>query len=235
MIESSLKRLDSFFRLMKFFSFSVFVLLIGLSSASGQSDSGGSDGGDSTSTPPPSADGRVDDRGSILAPANYRIQPSDILFVQVYQQQDLDKEVRVEADGTISLHLVGRVNVEGLTVSDAREKVTELYNRDYLVNPQIDLQVIQFNLDEVQILGQVRTPGSIAIPPDEDLSLLQAISRVGGFTRLARKGSVQIRRVLENGETKVFVINASDLISDPNSEDFILQDGDIIFVEERLI
>lgn len=212
--------------------FLAFVLSV--ASMFGQSDSSDSVGGQSE-PPLPSPDGLVGDSQAMVAPANYRIQPSDILSVQVYQQQDLNKEVRVEADGTISLHLVGRVNVEGLTVADAREKITELYDRDFLVNPQLDLQVIQFNLDDVQVLGQVRVPGTVAIPPDDDLTLLQAISRVGGFTRLARKGAVQVRRETEDGETKVFVINASDLISDPDSEDFILQDGDIVYVEERFI
>jgi polysaccharide export outer membrane protein len=218
---------------MKIITLSLFTLLLSITSVFGQSNSGESGGGDSSTADSP--DGQFSDRVAMMAPANYRILPSDILSVQVYQQQDLNKQARVEADGTISLHLIGRINVEGLTVSEAREKVTELYDRDYLVNPQIDLQVTQFNLDEIQILGQINKPGSIAIPPDEDLTLVQAISRAGGFTRLARKGSVKIRRVMEDGETKVFAINASDLISDPDSQDFVLQDGDIIFVDERLI
>jgi len=196
-----------------------------------QTDNSGSD--DSSSSR--SSEQGVSGRETVVAPANYRIQPSDVLFVQVFQQSDLNKEARVEADGTISLHLIGRVNVEGLTVSNARERIVELYDRDYLVNPQIDLRVTQFNMEEVQILGQVNSPGAVAIPPDDDLTLVQAISRVGGFTRLARKGSVQIRREMEDGETKVFVINATDLISDPDSEGFILQDGDIVFVAERII
>ena len=196
---------------------------------------GSGDAGDSADGSSPRSGERSDGRDSMVAPVNYRIKPSDILFVEVFQQEDLNKEARVEADGTITLHLIGRVNIEGLTVSEAREKITELYNRDYLVNPQIDLQVVQFNMEQVQVLGQVRTPGSIGIPPDEDLTLLQAISRSGGFTRLARKGSVQIRRELEDGETKVFVINATDLISDPDSEGFILRDGDIVFIDERII
>lgn len=206
---------------------------LGLAPLAGFGQSDESDGGSDGPAPAPS--GFINDRDTMLAPANYRIQPSDILFVQVFQQPDLDKEARVEADGTITLHLIGRVNIEDLTVSEAREKITELYDRDYLVNPQVDLQVVQFNLDKVQILGQVRSPGLIGIPPDEELTLLRAISQAGGFTRLARKGSVQIRRELEDGEVKVFVINASDLISDPDSEDFILKDGDIVFIEERLI
>jgi len=204
--------------------------LLTLSSVlSAQSES--SDGGDS----PAATDGSVEGRSLAVAPMNYRILPSDILALEVFQHEDLNKEFRVEADGTVNLHLIGRVNVEGLTIAEAREKITELYDRDYYVNPQIDLQILQFNLDEVQVLGQVRTPGTISIPPDEDLTLLQAIARVGGFTRLARKGSVKIRREIENGERKVFAINASDLISDPDAQDFILQDGDIVFVDERLI
>lgn len=193
------------------------------------SNDGGSDG------PAPAPGGLINDQGGMVAPANYKIQPSDILSLQVFQHPDLEKEARVEADGTISLHLIGRVNVQDLTVSEARDKITELYNRDFLVNPQVDLQVVQFNLDKVQILGQVRQPGLVGIQPDEDLTLLSAISQAGGFTRLARKGSVQIRRKLEEGDVKVFVIDATDLISDPDSEDFILRDGDIVFVEERLI
>ncbi len=170
-----------------------------------------------------------------MAPANYEIQPSDVLYLQVFQHPDLEKEARVEADGTIALHLIGRVNIQDLTVSEAREKITELYNRDFLVNPQVDLQVVNFNLDKVQVLGQVRQPGLIGIQPDEELTLLSAISQAGGFTRLARKGTVKVRRKLDDGEVKVMVIDASDLITDPDSEDFVLQDGDIIFVDERII
>ncbi|MBC2601418.1 polysaccharide biosynthesis/export family protein [Puniceicoccus vermicola] len=220
---------------MKPLSLCLLAFALSLNSLVAQTDSGDSGGSSSSDSGSAGNDGMINDRDAMVAPVNYRIQPSDILSVQIYQQMDLDKETRVEADGTISLHLVGRVNVEGLTISEAREKITELYDRDYLVNPQVDLQVIQFNLDEVQVLGQVRTPGTIAIPPDQDLTLLQAISRAGGFTRLARKGSVKIRREMEDGEKKVFAINASDLISDPDSQDFVLQDGDIVFVDERLI
>ena len=197
-----------------------------------QSEDSGGGGADGPAAAP---SGLINEGSGIVAPANYKIQPSDVLFLQVFQHPDLEKEARVEADGTIALHLIGRVNVQDLTVSEAREKITELYNRDFLVNPQVDLQVVNFNLDKVQVLGQVRQPGLIGIQPDEDLTLLSAISQAGGFTRLARKGTVKIRRKLEDGEVKVIVIDASDLITDPDSEDFVLQDGDIIFIDERII
>lgn len=192
------------------------------------------DYGSDSAIPAPTPGGDLDDGLSIIAPANYEIKPSDVVSLRVFQHNNLNKESRVEADGTIHLHLVGRVNIEGMTVTEAREKITALYNRDFLVNPQIDLQVIEFDLDRVQILGQVRTPGTVGIPPEKDLTLIQAIARVGGFTRLARQGTVQIRRTIESGETKVFVIDASDLISDPNSDQFVLQNGDIVYVQERI-
>jgi len=197
----------------------------GTSSTNGDSAAGSSQ---SSGNQTPSAE-------QMIAPANYKIQPSDVIAVVFYQHNDLDKEVRVEADGTISLHLVGRVNIEGLTVSDAREKIVELYGRDYLVDPQVDVRITSFNYGKVQVLGQINSPGTIPIPPDEDLTLIQAIATAGGFTRLARKGSVKIRREMEDGETKVFSINASDLISDPDAQDLVLQDGDIVFVDERFI
>ena len=234
MIESSPKRLDSFFRFMKFLAFLFLLVPILFFTAFGQTESSGP-GADSSPDSSASADGQTGPEESMVAPANYRIQPSDIIQVVFYQHGDLNKEVRVEADGTINLHLVGRVNVEGLTVTEVREKIIELYDRDYLVNPQADIRIVQFNLDKVQVLGQVRSPGTVTIPPEEDLTLIQAIARVGGFTRLARKGSVKIRREMEDGETKVFAINASDLISDPDAQDFVLQDGDIVFIDERFI
>jgi len=184
--------------------------------------------------PDPPAPGEPFNDFGMVAPVNYKIQPSDVLRLDVFQHTELNRSIRVEADGTVHLHLIGRVKVQDLTVVETREKITELYNRDYLVNPQLYLQVVSFKLDRVEILGQVRRPGPVAIPPDEDLTLVTAISRAGGFTRLARKGTVRIRRQTEEGD-RVFVIDASDLITDPDSEDFYLQGGDIIFVDERLI
>jgi polysaccharide export outer membrane protein len=185
--------------------------------------------------PAPTTEGLLEGGGSIMAPANYKILPSDVLVMNVFQHPDLGTRARVEADGTIHLHLVGRVNVQGLTLSEAREKITELYNRDFLVNPQVELQISEFNLDRVQILGQVRTPGVVGIPPDEDLTLVQAIARVGGFTRLARTGAVQIRRTSPDGEITVVTVNARDLIRDPDAKEFVLKNGDIVFVDERLL
>lgn len=170
-----------------------------------------------------------------VAPMNYRIRAGDIISIQIFKEPELGRQVRVEADGSINLHLVGKVKVEGMTVSDARELIRELYDRDFLVNPQIDLLVIDFNLERVQILGQVNRPGIIAIEPDRELTLLHAIALAGDFTRMAKRNSVQVRRTLEDGSTQVFIINASQLINNPAAEDFPLVNGDLIFVDERII
>ena len=179
-----------------------------------------------------------EDRGGAdrpALPANYRVQPSDQLLVEVYRHPDLEKVSRVEADGTITLHLIGQIEVEGMTVAEIREKVAALYNRDYLVDPELDVYVTDFSLAEVQVMGEVREPGTVQIPPDDDLTLLEAIVERGGFTPLARRNSVQVRREGENDQIEVFRVNAKDLVDDPEAEQFTLQDGDIIFVRERIL
>lgn len=170
-----------------------------------------------------------------ILPANYRVQPSDQLLIEVFRHPDLEKVSRVEADGTITLHLIGRIEVEGMTVAEIRDEVTELYNRDYLVDPQLDVYVTDFSLAEVQVMGEVREPGTVQIPPDDDLTLLEAIVESGGFTALARRNSVQIRRKDGDDQTEVIRVNAKDLLDDPEAEQFLLQDGDIIYVRERIL
>ena len=77
--------------------------------------------------------------------SNYVLQPSDVIQIEVFQEDDLEKTVRIEGDGTVSLALIGKIKVAGLTISEAKTKVTDLYNRDYLVEPQISIIVVTFS------------------------------------------------------------------------------------------
>ena len=95
---------------------------------------------------------------------NYVLKPSDVIEIQVYQEQDLDKTVRIEGDGTVALALVGKVKVAGMTVAEGKSLITDLYNRDYLVDPQISVLVVSFSPKVVRILGSVNRPGVVEYP-----------------------------------------------------------------------
>ena len=166
---------------------------------------------------------------------NYVLKPSDVVSVEVYQEQDLNKSVRIEGDGSVALALIGKVKVAGMTVAEAQSLITDLYNRDYLVDPQVSVLVVQFSPKIVHMLGSVNSPGVVEIPPDRDLTLTEAIAGVHGFSRMGNPRSIIIKRVDEDGHARQMEVNFSRIVTDPNVKDVILKEGDTIWVPERII
>ncbi len=171
----------------------------------------------------------------IVVGENYILKPSDVISVEVYQEPDLEKSVRVEGDGSVVLALVGKVKVAGMTVAEAQTLVTDLYNRDYLVEPQVSILVVQFSPKIIHILGSVNSPGVVEIPPDRDLTLTEAIAGVRGVSRLGNPKALTIKRIGEDGRAQQMEVNFSRIITDPNVKDVVLQEGDTVWVPERII
>ncbi|GAB5560733.1 MAG: hypothetical protein SynsKO_23800 [Synoicihabitans sp.] len=147
----------------------------------------------------------------------------------------MDREVRMSREAMVFLPLIGRVSLEGHTIRSAEEKLQLLYDRDYLVNPQINITVLEYARRTVNVLGSVASPGEIEFPREEGLTLLDAISRAGGFTRLGDRRRVRLTRKLPDGTVENFLINADDMIEGDSTEQWPLQTGDLIFVQERII
>jgi len=171
----------------------------------------------------------------MIVGSNYVLKPSDVIEIEVYQEQDLNKTVRIEGDGTVSLALVGKIKVAGMTVAESKSLVTNLYNRDYLVDPQISVLVVSFSPKVIRILGSVNRPGVVEIPPDRDMMLTEAMAMVNGITRLGNPKSLKIKRVDENGRSRQMEVNFTKIVTDPDVKDIILQEGDTIWVPERII
>ena len=167
--------------------------------------------------------------------SNYVLKPSDVIQIEVYQEKDLDKSVRIEGDGTVALALVGKVKVAGMTVAESKSLITDLYNRDYLVDPQISVLVVSFSPKVIRILGSVGRPGVVEIPPDRDLTLTEAIAGVNGITRLGNPKAIKIKRVDKDGRSRQMEVNFSKIVTDPDVKDIILKEGDTIWVPERII
>jgi len=167
--------------------------------------------------------------------ATYKLRPMDLIKIQVFQEPELDRELRVSQDQTIALPLIGVVNVKDRTVRETELLVTELYQRDYLVNPQINITVAEYSQRTINVLGQVNSPGSVVIPPEKNINLLDAIARSGGFTRLANRNKVSLTRTKSDGQTVNFVIDADQLVSGDTNNRSPVQDGDVIFVPERML
>ena len=212
------------------FCFFISTLLLQAQESGGESGNG-SDSFSSGSATSSSVGGSV----GIVVGENYILKPSDVISLEVFQELDLNKSVRIQGDGSVALALIGKVKVAGMTAGEAQALITDLYNRDYLVDPQISLLVMEFSPKVIHILGSVNNPGVVPIPPDRDLTLIEAMASVRGVSRLGNPKSITIKRVEEDGRARQMQVNFSRIIQDPNSKDIVLKEGDTIWVPERII
>jgi polysaccharide export outer membrane protein len=166
---------------------------------------------------------------------DYKLQPGDVVRMQVFQVPDLDREVQVSVKGEILLPLIGRLVVKDRSVRLVEQTVRALYDRDYLVNPQINMMVTKYSSRTVNVMGAVNSPQAIEYPPNQTLSLLDAISRCGGFNRFANRRTVRLTRSNPDGHSENFIINADELISGKKNDRWELLSGDVIFVPESIL
>jgi polysaccharide export outer membrane protein len=162
----------------------------------------------------------------------YRISPTDLLHLKVFQEDDMETKVRVAADGSVTLPLLGNVYLGGKTVDEATAMVRQELARDYFVNPQVTLVVLEYSKRRFTVLGQVQKPGSYEIPSEEVVTFNQAIATAGGFNRLANKRKVTVTRQV-GGKTTMLSIDARE--SSNESQTFEILPGDTITVPEGLL
>ncbi len=161
---------------------------------------------------------------------DYVISSNDTIQMAIFQEPDLSAETIVSRDGSVQLPLINDVKIGGLTVRQARDRIRALYNADFLVEPQISLGVMKFAERKFTIIGQVNSPGTYAITGAESINLIEAIGMAGGFTRIADKGRVVVKRE-EMGEVKTMKVNAKRMAGSSISP-LEVKAGDIISVGE---
>ncbi len=133
----------------------------------------------------------------------------------------------VEDDGTVALTGLGRVQVAGLTRVEAQNLIQNLYGKEILRNPIIELKIINL---KVTILGEVRTPGNYILTKDKTI-LVDIIGQAGGLTTNANERSIKIIRGSgKNPKVNVIDLNQLSSISAPEA---VLQNGDIIYVAQN--
>ncbi len=169
------------------------------------------------------------------AKSTYKLKPMDLLKIQVFQEPDLDRELRVSQDNSITLPLIGNVEVKNLAVRELEALLTEKYRQSFLVNPQINVTVLEYTPRSVNVLGAVNSPGTVPIPPEGELTLLDAVARSGGFSRLASRTKIIVSRQAQDGRNDNFVVNADQLIASENAAGWSLQNGDVIYIPERVL
>jgi len=148
----------------------------------------------------------------------YKFGSGDQIKITVFNQQDLSGDYTVSGAGHLALPLIGEVIVKDLTTKQVEEAIANKLKPDYLLNPRVSVQVLNFR--PFYILGEVKEPKSY--PYVDGMTYLNAVAIAGGFTYRAKEDHVIVTREINHQKTEIRM----------NMEDKV-QPGDIIHIEER--
>jgi polysaccharide biosynthesis/export protein len=173
---------------------------------------------------------------SAQSAADYVIGPQDVLSIQVFDQPDLGGKYTVEADGTFSFPLIGRIKAGSLTLRGFEHDLKERLADGYFRSPQVTVAVEQYRSQRVFVMGEVRQPGPV--PLTGGMTLIEALARAGSMLPTS-SGEVSIVRASQGATsgpavpgknaTEVFRASIRDLQTGSLSQNIELRDGDTIF------
>jgi polysaccharide export outer membrane protein len=175
----------------------------------------------------------------IEQPANYVVGAQDILSITSFDQEDLSGKYPVDADGTFTFPLIGRVKAGGLTLRQLEAELKRMLKDGALFkDPQLSVGVEQYRSQKIHIVGEVRNPATY--PLTGDISLIEAIARAGSTLPTASGEALIVRAkggarttgpILPTDETtEVTTVDLKQLQSGALSQNVALKDGDTIFV-----
>lgn len=169
--------------------------------------------------------------GGQEVPAEYRLGPKDLLEIRVFELPEMNLERRVSDAGTITLPLIGEIDVAGQTANEVARKIEELLRARYVNRANASVIIKEYANRPVSVVGAVHRPGTLNV--SGQWTLLQAVSAAGGVTERAGK-TIYILRRSAPGNTEVIEVNTDELfkVSSP-VWDLAVLPGDVINVPSR--
>jgi polysaccharide export outer membrane protein len=178
---------------------------------------------------------------AVAAPATYVIGPSDVISVKVFNEEGLSGKFTVDSDGTITMPLIGRFAVNGLTTREIEEGLVKALQPEWLKNAQVSVEIATFRSRSIYVLGEVRTPGRYNI--EGPMTLLEVIANAGSTTPAA-SNTIIVQRYKDGlaaaiaapttaGDARwaeVMRIDLEEMRAGKLSANLLLQDSDMIIV-----
>ncbi|MEP4199306.1 MAG: polysaccharide biosynthesis/export family protein [Aliishimia sp.] len=179
---------------------------------------------------------------SVATAQGYRIQPGDVLRIEVIEDETLNRTVLVGPDGRINVPQAGSVRAAGRSISAIERIVTNRLTSSFNAPPNVYVALEQLAPEEeevepetlnVFVLGEVERPGKIEV--EHGTTLIQAFAEMGGFSNFAATKRVQLRRTDPKTKIeKVHTINYDAMLQGQIKDATIhLRDGDVILVPTR--
>lgn len=154
---------------------------------------------------------------------DYKIGPEDLLEISVFEDEKMNKTVRVSSQGNISLPLLGILKVKGLTPYELEKEIQELLAEKYFQNPHVSVFIKEYRSQRISVMGAVEKPGVFDVTGQK--TVLDALAMAGGLKEdaghllflirpppLLEEGS-QPEKETPEGSFRTFVINLEDLLT----------------------
>ncbi|MEM1189022.1 MAG: polysaccharide biosynthesis/export family protein [Pseudomonadota bacterium] len=161
---------------------------------------------------------------------DYRIGVPDLLYIRVWEQDDLSGEVLVRRDGKVSVPLIGDVVAEGLT-PEALAAVVGKELAQFVNEPRVDVAVVEMRSQVVSVIGGgVQRSGVVELR--HNMRVIDAIAEMGGLTPFARKREIRVLRNTADGEQSYLFDYVAFMRGEAPAANFPLAAGDTIVVPE---
>ncbi|MBV1867631.1 MAG: polysaccharide biosynthesis/export family protein [Marinosulfonomonas sp.] len=177
-----------------------------------------------------------------LAQSGYRIQPGDVLEIEVLEDPSLNRSALVLPDGRISFPLIGGVQASGRSVSTVQTAIASALAPNFAAAPNVFVAINSLSTSrsgfapktiDVYVMGEVNNPGKVSVK--SGTSLLQFLAESGGLTKFAATKRIQLRRTnSKTGKAVVYGFNYRAIERGAASaSSIVLRKGDVIVVPER--
>jgi len=183
-----------------------------------------------------------------LAQDFYRIKPGDTLLVEVLEDPNLNRNVLVLPDGSISFPMAGTVKAGGRSVDIVSQTLSEEMAGNFAIPPTVSVSVATLapapprapakaptgpDLISIYILGEANAPGRKEVLPGT--TLIQFLAEAGGLSRFAAEKRIQLRRFNRASEKEtVYPFNYKTMGGTGSiSGTTVLAPGDVVFIPER--
>ncbi len=177
----------------------------------------------------------------IAAPASaqsaYRIQPGDVLNIEVLEDESLEREALVGPDGRITMPLAGAIRVSGRSLEQVRSDLTRLLAPNFAAPPSVFVSLGSVADEDpdpifVYAVGEAGAPGRYEVPPGT--TLLQFFAEMGGFSRFAATKRIMLRRADSAGNERVFKFNYDAILEGTGQGGATrLVNGDVVVIPQR--
>jgi polysaccharide export outer membrane protein len=159
----------------------------------------------------------------------YRIGANDLLELSVFQVKELDRAVRVNTRGLITLPLIGAIQAAGLSATELEERIAEKLKKDYLQDPQVSVFIKEFTSQRITVEGQVEKAG--IYPLTGRTTLLQAIALAGGLKELGEDTKIKVFHLEKSGARKMQIFDLEQ-VRDGTIMDPAVKNNDIVVVDK---